>query len=76
MEIGTNWVLTEGLTIATVEAIVCKLYEKKCTSVDVLRYELHCAKEGKVASESCTIQLDFVVKYGRYSYIYFLLKRL
>ena len=55
MEIGTNWVLTEGLTIATVEAIVCKLYEKKCTSVDVLRYELHCAKEGKVASESCTI---------------------
>ena len=70
MEIGANWVLTEE-TIATVEAIVCKLFGKKCASVDVLRYEQHCAKEGKVGPESCTIQLDFVVKYGRYCYIYF-----
>ena len=47
METGANWVLTEE-TIATVEAIVCKLFGKKCASVDaVLRFELHCANEGK-----------------------------
>ena len=47
MEIGANWVLTEE-TIANVEAIVCKLFGKKCASVDVLRYELQCAREGNV----------------------------
>ena len=70
MEIGANWVLTEE-TIPTIEAIVCKLFGKKCASIDVLRYELHCAKEGKVGHESCTIKRDFVVKYGRYCYTYF-----
>ena len=50
LEIGANLVLTEE-TMATVETFVCQLYGKKCVSVDVLRFELHCAKGGKVAPE-------------------------
>ena len=50
LEIGTNLILTEE-TMVTVEAFVSQLYGKKCVSVDVLHFELHCAKGGKVASE-------------------------
>ena len=49
MEIGANRVLTEE-AMAAVEAFVCQLYGK-CVSVDALRYELHCAKGGKVVPE-------------------------
>ena len=34
------------------EALVCQICEKKCQSVDMLRYEIHCAKGGKVESEA------------------------
>ena len=51
LEIGANLVLTEK-TMVTVEAFVCQLYGKKCVSVDILRFELHCAKGGKVAPEA------------------------
>ena len=50
LEIGGNLVLTEE-TMVTVEAFVCQLYGKEYVSVDVLRFELHCAKGGKVAPE-------------------------
>ena len=60
-EIGANWIVTEE-NIATVEAIVCKLFGKKCANA--LRYELRCAKEGKVGPESCTIQLNFGIRVG------------
>ena len=35
----------------TVEALVCHLYGKKTQDVDLLRYELYCAKGGKVEPE-------------------------
>ena len=51
LAIGANLVLTEE-TMVTVEAFVCQLYGKKCVSVDILRFERHCAKGGKVAPEA------------------------
>ena len=50
LEISANLVLTEE-TMATVEAFMCQLYGKNSVSVDVLHFELHCAKGGKVAPE-------------------------
>ena len=29
---------------------MCQLYGKKCQSVDVMRYEIHCARGGKIES--------------------------
>ena len=51
MEIGANLVLTKE-NMATVEAFVCQLYGKKCVSADVLFYELHYVKGGKVRPEA------------------------
>jgi len=34
------------------EALVCQLYGKKCQSVDVLRYEIHCTRGGKFEPEA------------------------
>ena len=31
---------------------MCQLYGKKCDSVDALRYQIHCARGGKVEREA------------------------
>ena len=49
--IGDEWVVSEEAFKAT-EALVCQLYRKKCDSVDALRYQIHCARGGKVEPEA------------------------
>ena len=49
--IGEEWTVSKE-TFKETEALVCQLYGKKSQSVDVLRYEIHCAKGGKVAPEA------------------------
>ena len=39
-------------TFKDTEAFVCQIYGKNCQSVDVPRYEIHCAKGGKVQPEA------------------------
>lgn len=45
-----EWAVS-GETSEETEALVCQLYGKKCQSVDVLHYEIHCARGGKVKPE-------------------------
>lgn len=49
--IGEEWAVAEE-TFNGTEALVCQLYGKKCQSVNVLRYEIHCARGGKVEPEA------------------------
>ena len=49
--IGEEWAVSEA-TFKDTEALVCQLYGRKCQSVDVLRYEIHCARGGKVEPEA------------------------
>ena len=49
--IGEEWAVSEE-NFKDTEALVCQLYGKKCQSVDVLRYEIHCARGGKVEPEA------------------------
>ena len=50
-DIGKEWSLSDE-TFKGTEESVCNLYGKKCTSVDSLRYELDCAKGGKIEPEA------------------------
>lgn len=45
--IGEEWIVPEG-TFKDTEALVCQLYEKKYQSADVLHYEIHYTRDGKV----------------------------
>jgi len=49
--IAEEWAVAEE-TFNGTEALVCQLYGKKCQSVNVLRYEIHCARGGKVEPEA------------------------
>lgn len=49
--IREEWAVSEE-TFKDTEALVCQLYGKKCQSVDVLSYEIHCARGGKVEPEA------------------------
>ena len=49
-DIGKEWSLSDE-TFKGTEEFVCNLYEK-CTSVDSLRNEHHCAKDGKIEAEA------------------------
>ena len=49
--IGEEWAVSEE-TFKDTEAIGNRLYGKKCQSVDVLRYEIHCARGGRVEPEA------------------------
>ena len=49
--IGQEWTVSEE-TFKDTEALICQLYGKKCQSVDLLRYEIHCAKGGKVETQA------------------------
>ena len=50
MELGESWQLSDE-TFNGIESFVYHLYGKKYQDVDLLRYELHCAKDGKVEPE-------------------------
>ena len=49
--IGEEWAVSEE-TPKDTEALVCQLYGKKCQSVDVMRYEIHCATGGKIEPQA------------------------
>ncbi|KAL9986244.1 hypothetical protein ACROYT_G000355 [Oculina patagonica] len=51
VSIGEEWAVSEEIFKA-MEALVCQLYGKTSQSVDVLCYEIHCAKGGKVKPEA------------------------
>ena len=49
-------------TFKDTEALVCQMYGKKCQSVDMLRYQIHCAKGIRVEPEAllqCESFYDF-----------------
>ena len=69
MDLGLSWNISDE-TGKEIERFVCELYEKKMQEVNLLRYQLHCAKAEKVvyrhASHFCscisrepTIKLEF-----------------
>ena len=67
-DIGKEWSLSNK-TFKGTEEFVCNLYGKKCTSVDSLRYELHCAKGGKIEPEAlppCQLSLRLHVSRSNY----------
>ena len=67
-DIGKEWSVNE-VTFRATEEFVCQLYWKKCSSVDSLRYELHCAKAGKVEPEAlppCQSSLRHHVSHANY----------
>ena len=67
-DIGKEWSLSDE-KFKGAEEFVCNLYGKKCTSVDSLRYELHCAKGGKIEPEAlppCQLSLRLHVSHANY----------
>lgn len=51
VEKGETWIVFDA-TFNAAEELVCHLYGKKGQNVDLLRYELYCAKGGKVDPEA------------------------
>ena len=51
VDLGSFWELS-GETLKNIEEFVYEPYGKKCNDVDLLRYDLHCAKGGKVEPEA------------------------
>ena len=49
--LGASWDVSDELN-DTLGEFVCDLYGKKLNDVDLLKYQLHCAKGGKVEPES------------------------
>ena len=67
-DIGKEWSLSDE-TFKGTEELVCNLYGKKCTSVNSLWYELHCAKGGKIEPEAlppCQSSLRLYVSRANY----------
>ena len=50
MDLGLSWNINDE-TVNGIEGFVCELYGKKMQEVNLLRYQLHCAKAGKVEPE-------------------------
>ena len=50
-ELGQSWIITEEL-IKELTRFVCTLYGKMMDDVDLLRYQIFCAKGGKVDPET------------------------
>ena len=50
MDLGLSWNISDE-TGKAIERFVCELYKKKMQEVNLLRYQLHCAKAGKVEPE-------------------------
>ena len=51
VDLGSSWELSDE-TLKNIEEFVCELYGKKCNDVGLLRYDLYCAKGGKVEPEA------------------------
>ena len=51
VDLGSPWEISDE-TLKNIEAFVCELYGKKCNDVDLLKYDLYCAKAGKVEPEA------------------------
>ena len=51
VDLGSSWKLSDK-TLKNIEEFVCELYGKKCNDVDLLRYDLYCAKGSKVEPEA------------------------
>ena len=49
--IREEWEVSEN-TFKDTEALMCQIYGKRCQSVDMLRYEIHCTKDRKVEPEA------------------------
>ena len=59
--IREEWEVSED-TFKVTEALVCQMYGKRCQSVGMLRYKIHCAKGMKVEPEAllqCESFYDF-----------------
>ena len=68
VEIGETWSASDA-TFNAAEAQVRHLYEKKGQNVDLLRFELYCAKGGKVDPEAlppCRTSLRLHMKRANY----------
>ena len=50
MDLGLSWNISEQM-VNTIERFVCELYGTKMQEVNLLRYQLHCSKAGKVEPE-------------------------
>ena len=50
MELGLSWNISDNIT-KELESFVCELYGKKNSNIDRLRYDIFCAKEGKIEAE-------------------------
>ena len=65
---GEEWAVSDE-TFKDTEKLVCQLYRKKCQSLDVLHYEIHCARGEKVKPEAlplCESSLRFHVTRANY----------
>ena len=50
MNIGISWTVSSEL-FSVIAEFSCDLYRKKIMNVNLLRYEMHCAKGGKIEPE-------------------------
>ena len=46
--LGSSWELSDE-TLEVIEDFICELYGNRCQDIDLPRYDLYCAKGGKVA---------------------------
>ena len=51
MKLGESWTIEDEL-FEILQLFLCHIYGKKINNIDLLRYELHCAKGGKVEPEA------------------------
>ena len=68
VEVGETWSVSDA-TFNAAEALVCQLCGKKGQNMDLLRYELYCAKGGKVDTEAmppCRTSLRLHMKRANY----------
>lgn len=66
--LGASWDVSDELN-DTLGEFVCDLYGKKLNDVDLLKYQLHCAKGGKVEPKSlppCWLSLKLHVLHANY----------
>ena len=68
VEIGETWCVSDA-TFNAALALVCQQYGKRGQNMDLLRYELYCAKGGKVEPEAlppCRTLLRLHMKRANY----------
>ena len=68
MDLGLSWNVSDK-TGNAIKRFVCELYGQKMQEVNLLRYQLHCAKAGKVEPEGlspCTSSLQLHITRANY----------